>query len=135
VSPVAAFVRECCDVGPHEIAKDDLYRKWKEWSDENGHKVTASSTFGRDLRSVVPALQTVRPREPHEGTPRPRVWRGIRLSPRTTVTRSLDQPGPDPHHDPPVQAGPRTNPLSPHSHDNLDAKDYGAWCSDLELDL
>jgi putative DNA primase/helicase len=62
-SPMSAFVRECCvrksDV---QVFRDDLYQAWQVWADDNGHKAGAKSTFGRDLRAVVPELRDVQKR-------------------------------------------------------------------------
>jgi putative DNA primase/helicase len=77
VSPTSAFVRDRCEVGPaYEVACDDLYAAWKAWADDNGHRVGSSSSFGRDLRAVLPGLRTVRPREDD----RKRRYRGLHLS-------------------------------------------------------
>jgi putative DNA primase/helicase len=63
-SPMSAFVRERCTREPgDEVYRDDLYDAWKQWADDNGHAVTAKSTFGRDLRAVVPELRDVRHRK------------------------------------------------------------------------
>jgi putative DNA primase/helicase len=57
-SPVSAFVRERCVRTPDAwVTRDDLYEAWCEWAERNGHQRTAKSTFGRDLRSVVPGLK------------------------------------------------------------------------------
>jgi putative DNA primase/helicase len=62
-SPVSAFVRECCVRGTNEnVPADRLYDAWKSWADENGHHPGAKSTFGRDLRAVVPELRVTQPR-------------------------------------------------------------------------
>jgi putative DNA primase/helicase len=60
-SPVSAFVRECCTRGGTDLVtpRDDLYSAWKVWADDNGHHAGAKSTFGRDLRAVVPELRDV----------------------------------------------------------------------------
>jgi putative DNA primase/helicase len=62
-SPVAAFVRDRCvrDLGG-EVPCDDLYRAWKAWADDNGHKAGSTQTFGRNLRAVIPELRIARPR-------------------------------------------------------------------------
>ena len=62
-SPVSAFVRDCCDrgVGCH-VWVDDLYRAWKDWAEDNGHQAGAKSTFGRNLRAVVPEIKITNPR-------------------------------------------------------------------------
>jgi len=57
-SPVSAFVRERCVIGPSMSAgRDELYTAWRIWAERNGHKITAKSTFGRDLRAAVPQLK------------------------------------------------------------------------------
>lgn len=63
-SPIGAFIRECCDVGPgHGVRVDDLFQAWKSWSQNNGreHPGTAQS-FARSLRAALPALTTTQPR-------------------------------------------------------------------------
>jgi len=48
-SPVAAFVRERCEIGPDkEIRVDDLYVSYKRWAEDSGHVKVAKHTFGRD---------------------------------------------------------------------------------------
>ncbi len=77
VSPTSAFVRDQCEVGSAcEVRCDALYAAWKAWAEDNGHRVGSSSSFGRDLRAVLPGLRTVRPREDD----RQRWYRGLRLS-------------------------------------------------------
>jgi putative DNA primase/helicase len=77
-SPIAIFVRECCDVGPNNQAPvDDLYAAWVRWCEANGRDRPGNvQTFGRDLRSVVTGLRSARPRE---GDDRYRAYDGIRL--------------------------------------------------------
>jgi putative DNA primase/helicase len=62
-SPVSAFVRERCvrDLDA-TVGRDELYAAWCRWAEANGHQRTAKSTFGRDLRSVVPELGSAQPR-------------------------------------------------------------------------
>ena len=55
VSPVAAFVRDSCDVGPHEVAVQTSFTSLRNWCEENGHKPGSAQTFGRDLGVVAPA--------------------------------------------------------------------------------
>ena len=57
-SPVGAFVREHCDVGPgYRVTVDDLYASWKRWCEQEGrNRVTPKQTFGRDLAAVVPGV-------------------------------------------------------------------------------
>jgi putative DNA primase/helicase len=62
-SPVSAFVRDCCARGPGEsVLADRLYDAWKQWAEDNGHHAGAKSTFGRNLRAVVPELKMSQPR-------------------------------------------------------------------------
>lgn len=61
-SPMSAFVRECCVRSPgHAVLADHLYDTWKVWTEANGHRAGSKSTFGRDLRAVVPELQLSQP--------------------------------------------------------------------------
>jgi putative DNA primase/helicase len=63
-SPVAAFVREQCEVHPQrEIPSDDLYAAFKPWAEDNGHSKKSKATFGRDLRAAVPSVSVRRPRD------------------------------------------------------------------------
>lgn len=62
-SPTSAFVRERCVRAPEAVVtRDDLYAAWKIWAESNGHHPGAKSTFGRDLRSVVPEVKDYRTR-------------------------------------------------------------------------
>jgi putative DNA primase/helicase len=77
VSPTSAFVRDRCVVDPgSQVACDELYADWKSWAEDNGHRPGSSSSFGRDLRAVLPGLRTVRPRDDD----RQRLYVGLRLS-------------------------------------------------------
>jgi putative DNA primase/helicase len=63
-SPIGAFVRDRCEIGPgFEIKQDHLYESWKSWCNESGrdHPGTVQ-TFGRNLQSFVPWLKVTRPR-------------------------------------------------------------------------
>jgi putative DNA primase/helicase len=74
-SPVAAFVREKCVIGPdREIAVDDLYAAYKLWAEDSGHARPTKHVFGRDLRAAVPNITKIRPRD--LGT-RVLIYRGI----------------------------------------------------------
>jgi len=57
-SPVSAFVRERCVVGPgHRAWIDELYDAWKGWCEEDGRTVvTRKQMFGRDLAAAVPGI-------------------------------------------------------------------------------
>lgn len=77
VSPVSAFVRDCCEIGAHEVEVSALHSAWKTWCEDNAHKVTSVQVFGRDLRAVVPQLRVRRLRT--DAGDRARYWTGIRL--------------------------------------------------------
>jgi putative DNA primase/helicase len=80
-SPVAAFVRDRCEIGPdNEIGVDDLYAAYKRWAEDNGHQRMAKHVFGRDLRAAVPSVRVERPWGEGEDTQRPRNYIGIRLA-------------------------------------------------------
>lgn len=57
-SPVSAFVRERCVIGPgHRTWLDDLYKAWQAWCEQDGRTiVTHKQTFGRDLTAAVPGI-------------------------------------------------------------------------------
>jgi len=62
LSPVGAFVRERCVVGPqYRCYLSDLYAAWSQWCAANGrdHPGTVQS-FGRDLAAAVPGARTRR---------------------------------------------------------------------------
>ena len=77
-SPVGAFIREQCNVGPaFEIEVELLFIGWLNWCKANGRKKHGTiQTFGRDLRAKLPGLKIVRPRE---GDDRHRKYVGIDL--------------------------------------------------------
>jgi putative DNA primase/helicase len=78
-SPVAAFVREKCEIAPNnEIAVDDLYSAFKWWAEDNGHAKSSKELFGRDLLAAVASVRKSRPRD---GRERYHVYRGIALLP------------------------------------------------------
>jgi putative DNA primase/helicase len=78
-SPVGAFVRERCRVGPGcQIERSTLFEAWKRWCDEQGREHAGNAiVFGRDLRAAVPALGDAQPRS--ETGDRVRVYEGICL--------------------------------------------------------
>jgi putative DNA primase/helicase len=77
-SPVGAFIRECCWVGPeHEVDIQHLFFTWKKWCDVKGRKEPGTEqTFGRDLRAALPSVEVRRPRRDGE---RAQVYAGIGL--------------------------------------------------------
>ena len=77
-SPIAAFLRERCDVARgYNVPKDRLFQAWKTWCDENGRdRAGTVQSFGRNLRAAVPWLGESQPRVPGH---RVRYYEGIRL--------------------------------------------------------
>jgi putative DNA primase/helicase len=59
-SPVSAFLRDCCEVGPAcNVSRTDLYNAYKSWAESAGRQrkyVEDQVGFGRALRAAVPAL-------------------------------------------------------------------------------
>ena len=77
-SPVGAFVRERCNLGPGlQVERSRLFQAYVAWRKSQGeeHPVT-EELFGRNLRSAVPSLSTTRPRT---GESRLRLYEGIAL--------------------------------------------------------
>jgi putative DNA primase/helicase len=61
-SPVSAFVREKCVIGPDKtIVVDDLWASWKIWSEDQGGRPGTKAMLGRNLRATVPQLKITRP--------------------------------------------------------------------------
>ena len=107
-SPVGAFVRERCIVGPDSrVEVSELYREWCSWCETHGRKAPGTDeTFGRDLRAAVPELGRSRPRT-SEG--RLCCYTGIRLRVGTDpdpddATPPPGQPGQCGHRDLPMHA-------------------------------
>jgi putative DNA primase/helicase len=112
VSPVSAFKRDECQDGG-EVACKQLYAVYREWCDENGHKPRSEQGFGKDLRSVFPALRVTQPRT-EEG--RERVYveislRGTYIAP-PRVPRVPAEPDPS-DSEPVARAGTRDSPMWP----------------------
>jgi putative DNA primase/helicase len=62
-SPVAAFVRERCEIGTEkEVEVEALYGAYKTWCESNEHRKDSTQMFGRNLHAVAPGVQKVRPR-------------------------------------------------------------------------
>jgi putative DNA primase/helicase len=76
-SPVKAFVRERCRLGPeNQVEVQVLYRGWKDWNEEKSREVGSEQIFGRDLHAAFPRVQVCQRRV---GQSRVRVYRGIEL--------------------------------------------------------
>jgi P4 family phage/plasmid primase-like protien len=78
-SPVAAFVRDCCTIGPAaEVEVGTLFAAWRTWCAAQGiERPGPANVFGRDLRAAFPSLGMAQARN---GGTRARVYRGIGLA-------------------------------------------------------
>ena len=73
-APVGAFVRDWCERGPElSVPTKALYRAYKTWAGESGHRAVANNTFGKELRDVMPRLA-------YRGAGASRTYVGIALS-------------------------------------------------------
>ena len=118
-SPISAFVRDTCIVGPVSVEVETLWGVWKTWcEDENRHPGT-KGVFGRDLKAAVPTVRRMRPRNNED---RSYVYEGIGLPKdrRTNDGPLLGPPGPD--DDGP--SGPRSTPMYPAPDGSDDEDDY-----------
>jgi putative DNA primase/helicase len=79
-SPIGAFVRERCDVGPpFSVRPEALYGAWTRWCKQQhrDHPGTVQ-TFGRDLHAAAPGIIVIKPRDKATGMP-VRYYQGIGL--------------------------------------------------------
>lgn len=85
-SPIRAFVRERCEVGPGRQAEvETMYAAWQDYCGSTGRERTGTiQAFGRDLRAAFPALRIVQPRI---GGTRVRFYEGIGLRPEAEPAR------------------------------------------------
>src|SRR5262249_36623631 len=81
-SPVRLFVEECCTLGG-SVEKQALYAAWCDWCARTGNAKGPIQAFGKNLRTMLPELQTSRPR----GGSRKREWTGVSLSAPTARRR------------------------------------------------
>jgi putative DNA primase/helicase len=61
-SPVSAFVRDKCIVGPaYRVYIDNLYAAWQDWCRTEGRSIVSTKqTFGRDMAAAVPGIKAKR---------------------------------------------------------------------------
>jgi putative DNA primase/helicase len=81
-SPVTAFVRDECEIGPgNTIRTDLLYQSWRIWCEGEGRREPGTAqSFGRDLKAAFPAITTTNAK--WDGDDRHRYFEGIKLQPR-----------------------------------------------------
>ena len=78
-SPVAAFVRDRCCVGPQlSVPTTELYEAYRDWCDTRGHRKQNNALFGRGLSAAYPQIGASQPKAPDGGS-RIRVYTGIAL--------------------------------------------------------
>jgi putative DNA primase/helicase len=77
-SPIGAFIREECDIGPaYNVETGRLFEAWSRWCGRHGRdRPGTAQTFGRDLRAALPWLKL---KQPRQGDDRLRFYEGIRL--------------------------------------------------------
>jgi putative DNA primase/helicase len=77
-SPIAAFLRDCCDVGAaYTVETNQLFEAWCRWCSTQGREHPGNKqAFGRDLHASIPGLKVTQPRD---GQDRQRFYQGIRL--------------------------------------------------------
>lgn len=57
-SPIRAFVRDRCTIDPPaSVGHKELWNSWKEWCADTNNAPSNQSTFGRDLRAIIPTLK------------------------------------------------------------------------------
>ncbi len=110
-SPVSAFVRDKCAREPNAtVEADRLYAAWKVWAEDNGHRASSKSLFGKDLRAVVPELQVTQ----HTiNNRRVRCYVGIALNAVLPVqpVQPSESAGQSPAADAPDSASPCADPV------------------------
>lgn len=81
-SPVGAFVRDCCDVGPeYDVTCDAIFAKWKSWCEAQGREHAGNmASFGRDLRSVIPGLERRQVRDLTNRQTRIYKYQGVKIN-------------------------------------------------------
>lgn len=89
-SPVGAFIRDMCVVGPsEEVETHRLYELWEIWRRHHGWNFTdTKEAFGASLRAAVPGLEKVQTRA---GGDRRRVYKGIGIATGTSTLEDLQR--------------------------------------------
>jgi putative DNA primase/helicase len=58
-SPVGAFLRDWCKIGPDKRSRVHLlYDAYTKWCEVEGHKPKSNAWFGRDLRAAIPHVKS-----------------------------------------------------------------------------
>ncbi|MDR1180943.1 MAG: DUF5906 domain-containing protein [Bacteroidales bacterium] len=79
-STIGQFVKECCKIDPNGwTANDDLWKAWKNWTEEQGMYLGSKIVFFRNLNSAFPVLKR---KIIHDFQQKPfRCYEGITLNP------------------------------------------------------
>jgi putative DNA primase/helicase len=78
-SPVGAFVKECCQLGPgFQVRRQELFKAYQGWAKANGRNyIDHIATFAKNLRAVLPALGSA---QKTDSGKKVRYYTGIALS-------------------------------------------------------
>lgn len=80
-SKVKAFAMDRLEFDPASMAvKDDVFRAWEVWCDDNGYMATGKNVFVRDLRDAYPSAIKITKTTPTTG--RKPALGGVRLLPK-----------------------------------------------------
>jgi phage/plasmid-associated DNA primase len=75
-APISVFAKECIDESVGAIAeKQDVYRRYQEWCDENDVTPEKDPEFAKTFKSIVKTTST----RPRSGGRRPTCWADIKL--------------------------------------------------------
>ena len=89
-SPVAAFIRDRCVLGPdYKIPVIDLFKVWKDWCETTETRPGTAIVFGRNLSAAHPAIHRVRRRA---GGKRLYEYEGIAARPADETRRGVQLP-------------------------------------------
>lgn len=79
-SPVATFLRECCQVGSGlTVSAEAIYAAWRQWCAEQGiERPQSQPQFSSELHAAMPGSKTTQPRI---GGKRKRIYVGLSLLP------------------------------------------------------
>ncbi|HET9265160.1 MAG TPA: phage/plasmid primase, P4 family [Vicinamibacterales bacterium] len=104
-SPVLAFIRDSCQVGPFEVKVERLWLAWKRWCESDNRHAGTREVFGRDLRAAVPTVRRVKARS-EDGRIPTYVGIALRTPDQGGGPADLGPPGYDHRHGP---GGPRAD--------------------------
>ena len=105
ISPVLAFIRDSCQVGPFEVKVERLWLAWKRWCESDNRHAGTREVFGRDLRAAVPTVRRVKARS-EDGRIPTYVGIALRTPDQGGGPADLGPPGYDHRHGP---GGPRAD--------------------------